>query len=259
MKRIVLIALITLSMIGLFAANQVSLLARPSATGGEIMFTANQLYETGHFAQAAQAYQQLIDQGYSDSTLFYNLANAYYRQADHGRAVLNYLRAQRLAPRDPDVAANLDMARARTADQFEPADAGTVQKWLTLDDLAMITLGVWIVGLFLLILVASTRKGSKWCKGLQYALVVTTILLAAGVVALGSYLYLQSNDTAGVIVATEVDVTSGPGTQYASVETLHSGAEVNLSETRGNWVRLTLPDEDLEGWVPASTVEAVTP
>ena len=170
-------------------------------------------------------------------------------------------------PRDPDIAANLALARVQTVDQLEAVNGdgllvqagAAVQNWLTLNEMAMLALGAWILFVFTVILFGSARSGTAWRKGLQYALVVTTILLAAGVVALGSYLYLQSNDNAGVIVAAEVDVTSGPGTQYASVETLHSGAEVNLSETRGNWVRLTLPDEDLEGWVPASTVEAVTP
>jgi hypothetical protein len=80
MKRIITIALIALSMIGLFAANQASLLARPSPMAEEAMATANQLYEMGHFAQAAQAYQQLADQGIADTALLYNLGNAYFRQ-----------------------------------------------------------------------------------------------------------------------------------------------------------------------------------
>ena len=266
MKRIALIALILLTMVALFAANQTLLLAKSSPTAGDAMFTGNQLYGAGQFAQAAQAYQQLADQGFADSALFYNLGNAYYKQGDYGLAILNYRRAQQLAPRDPDIEANLNLARTQTVDQLEAAESGSpgsrlgqsVQEWFTLNELAMAALGSWILFVFLLILFSSSRAGSTWRKGLRYALVTTAVVLAVGVLALSSSLYVANNQTEGVIVAGAVDVSSGPGSQYVTEFTLHGGAEVGLVETRGSWVRLALPSGDLEGWVPVSAIEAVT-
>ncbi len=77
------------------------------------------------------------------------------------------------------------------------------------------------------------------------------LVLVVAVLALGSYLYVDNGQAEGVIVATEVDVTSGPGTQYVTEFTLHDGAEVRVVEARGSWVRLALPGGELEGWVPA--------
>lgn len=271
MKRIVMIALIALTMIGLFAANQTLLSAQasvsPSSTAEiEIMRTANQLYEAGQFAQAAQAYEQLVGQGIADSALYYNLGNAYFKLGDYGHAVLNYRRAQQLAPRDADVEANLALARAHTVDQFEATNDGSllnrlgdaVQSWFTLNELAMAALGAWILFVFVLILFGSAKAGSVWRKVLQYALVAASVVLVVGGLALGSYLYAANHDSVGVIVAAEVGVTSGPGAQYITEFALHSGAEVDLVEVRENWVRLALPDGELEGWVPGSAVEAVT-
>ncbi len=268
MKRMTLIALIALTMLGLFAANQMRLVARSSSAAvvpTEAMLTANHLYEEGQFARAAQAYQQLVDQGYVSSALFYNLGNAHYKQGDYGRAIANYRRAQRLDPRDPDIAANLALARAQTVDQFEVMDNGgllrqvgdAVQDWFTVDELAMIALGAWICFILLLLLFGTARAGSTWRKGLQYALVASAIVLAVGVLALGSAIHVENSASEGVIVAKEVAVTSGPGAQYVTEFTLHNGAEVDLVEQRGNWVRLALPGGELEGWVPASTIEAV--
>jgi hypothetical protein len=110
---------------------------------------------------------------------------------------------------------------------------------------------------FLLILFSSAKAGSSWRKGLRYALVVVAVVLALGILALGSSLYVASNQSEGVVVAAEVDVTSGPGAQYTAEFTLHGGTEVDLVEMRGNWARLALPSDDVEGWVPASAVEAV--
>ena len=59
------------------------------------------------------------------------------------------------------------------------------------------------------------------------------------------------------MVVDELNVTSGPGTQYVTEFVLHDGAEVSMLEKRGNWVRLTLPGGETQGWVPANTVEAV--
>ena len=272
MKRMTLIALIALAMLGLFAVNQTQLLAKSSPAAaaptdaGEAMRTANQLYEAGQFAQAAQAYQQLVDHGYVSSALFYNLGNAHYKQGDYGRAIANYRRAQRLDPRDSDIEANLALARAQTVDQFEAVDDGgllsqlgdAVQGWFTVDELAMTALGAWILFIFLLLLFGSAKAGGAWRRGLQYALVASAVVLTVGVLALGSVIHVGNNASEGVIVATEVDVTSGPGPQYVTEFTLHDGTEVELVEVRGNWVRLALPGGELEGWVPASTVETLT-
>jgi len=266
MKRIILIAIIALTMVGLFAVNQTQLLAgSPSATAAEKMRTANQLYETGQIDLAVQAYEQLVNQGVVDSALFYNLGNAYFKQGDPGRAILTYRRAQELAPRDPDIKANLALARAQVVDEFEPAgDDGflsrygqTVRSWFTLNELAMAALAGWILFVFLLILYISARTGSAWRRVFRYALTAAAVVLVVGVLSLGSALHLEQNRSEGVVVAAEVDVTSGPGAQYVTEFTLHSGAEVDLVEIRPNWVRLALPSGELEGWVPANAIELV--
>jgi len=271
MKRIVAIAVIALIMLGLFWANQVRLLARSTSARGseararEAMLGAQRLYEKGQYVPAAQAYEQLVGQGYADSALFYNLGNAYYKAGDQGRAILNYRRAQRLAPRDPDIEANLNLARAQAVDRFEAAPQGglleqigqAVQGWFSLNQLAMVVLGAWMLFMFVLILRFNARPHGRWRQGLHYALVAVGVVLIVGLLATGSYLYAASQPPAGVVVATEVNITSGPGAQYVTEFTLHSGAEVSLIEQRGNWVRLALPGEELEGWAPSSAVEEV--
>jgi tetratricopeptide (TPR) repeat protein len=266
MKRIIVLALILLAMIGLFAANQTRLLARSPATATDKMRTASQLYEAGQYAQAAQAYQQLADQGFADSVLYYNLANAHFKQGDYGRAVLNYLRAERLDPRDSDVQANLELARAQTVDQLQVAERQSFfdvlsrasQSWLSLNGLAMVALAAWILVVFLVIVLTGIKPGGVWRKGVRNSLLLTAVVLAAGVLLLGTRLYAENQQSAAVVVAPKVAVASGPGAQYVTEFELHSGAEVDLLETRGSWKRLALPGEEgLEGWVPAAAIEAV--
>lgn len=269
MKRIALITLISLIMFALLAVNGSLLLVRaatPAAgAAAEAMRAANGLYESGQFERAAQAYEQLVDQGYVAGALFYNLGNAYYKQEDPGRAIVNYRRAQQLAPRDPEVKANLALARAQTVDRVEAADDGglwsqlgqALRSWFVLDELAMAALGAWVLTVFLLILAGAARAGSRWRRSMQHGLVAVTVMLLISVLALGSFLGAGSGESQGVIVAPVVQVTSGPGAQYVTAFSLHNGAEVDLIETRGSWVRLALPGGELEGWVPGRAVEAV--
>lgn len=271
MKRIVLFSLIALTMIGLLAANQAHLLANSDPSGDSAaaavgaMRTANQLYEAGQYAQAAEAYQQLASQGFAHGALFYNLGNAQFKQGNLGQAILNYRRAQQYTPRDPDVAANLAVARALAADPREAvADGGilsrigrAVRSRLGLDEVAMVALGSWIAFVLSLLVWGSAKRGGIWQKRVGTVSAVLAVVLVVSVLALGSSLYVDRNSSDGVIVAPEVAVTSGPGSQYGSEFTLHSGAEVSLVEVQGNWVRLALPGSELEGWIPASAIETI--
>jgi hypothetical protein len=267
MKRVLIFVWIALITMGLFAAGQSQILARPASGGPETMAAANRLYESGQFEQAALAYQSLVDEGFADSALYYNLGNAYFKQGDVGSAILNFRRAERLAPRDPDIRANLELARSMTVDQIEKARAETfldqltrfTQERLTLDELALAALTLWFLFSILLISFMAARRGSNLREGLQYAAIVAGLLLAlVGFSLLGRW-HVEHTRPAAVVVVVEQDVTSGPGDQYVTEFTLHSGTEVNVLETRNNWTRLALPGNELEGWAPADSITTVTP
>src|ERR1700690_263593 len=71
---------------------------------------ANQLYDASKFAEAAATYEKIEPK---TAHVYYNLGNAWFRQNKLGLAILNYARANRLAPRDPDILANLKFAQQR--------------------------------------------------------------------------------------------------------------------------------------------------
>jgi tetratricopeptide (TPR) repeat protein len=227
----------------------------------EAMAATNSLYESGRYLEAALVYEQLIDQGYESGALYYNLGNAYFKQGDLGRTILSYRRAERLYPRDADIRANLEIARDRRIDGFdEGRGASTIEtatspvSRLTLDELAQITLAVWIVLAFLaVVLLYAKRRTVK--RGAVYGSVVVGLALLLSAGATGERWYSESADHEAVIVAEVVDVVSGPGTTYVTKFTLHGGTEARLLEQRGSWTRLALPGSDLQGWVPSNAVE----
>ena len=267
-KRISIVtALIIVITASLLLGNQIMSLAKTSATAGDTMQNAGQLYAAGRFSLAAQSYQQLVDQGYASSTLYYNLGNAYMKQGELGRAIVNYRRAQLLAPRDEDIANNLEIAGTQVNNQADlDAAAGqnllnraaqATQHRFSLDELAIAALLSWTVFVLTVIIYTSLRSRGKLREALQYLLIAISIVLVVSVFALGSRLYQDQTQIRAVIITDEVAVTSGPGTQYATEFTLSDGAEVNILESRGSWTRLALSDPELQGWVPDEAVERV--
>ncbi|MBN2004686.1 MAG: tetratricopeptide repeat protein [Anaerolineae bacterium] len=240
------------------------LLALPACTGpqisGEPFETGNRLYEAGQFVDAAAAYQSLVDGGVADGALYYNLGNAYLKSGDLGRAVLNYRRAQQLLPRDPDVALNLRLARAQAQDRLEDETPGglvglarrVLVEGTTLNEAAVLALGLWVVGCGLVI-AAMLRPRLR--PVLTYALIATAVLLVLSVFSVGARL-LDERHPPAVIVAPSVEAHSGPGPDYLTEFTLHTGAEVRIIEERAGWMRIALPG-DLQGWVPEAAVEAL--
>ena len=224
----------------------------------------NEAYEAGDFASASQAYQQLVDQGIEHSDLFYNLGNAYFKQGDIGRAILNYRRALRLTPREADIQANLALAQQQTTDQLDVSGesimnrvASLSQGWVTLNELALVALGLWFL-LTILVLAYSQSRTERIQELIQYGAFLVTFLFAINLFALGSRLYIAQNQPAGVIVADKVDVSSGPGqAQYITEFTLHSGTEIRMLEERDEWIRIALPGDQLQGWVPVTVVGRV--
>src|SRR5689334_7524861 len=72
---------------------------------------ANRLYEQGKFPEAAAAYEKIAQSGPASAAVYFNLGNARFKSGEAGRAVAAYREAERLAPRDPEVRANLQFVR----------------------------------------------------------------------------------------------------------------------------------------------------
>ena len=232
-------------------------------SSAQMMAEANQRFERGEYAEAAQQYEALIGLGYRDAAVYYNLGNAYLEDGDLGRAVLNYLRAEELSPRDPDVIANLHLARSLTVDQLQAegdslvasvADFG--RRWATATEFGAAALLLWAVagvaGSVSIIRPAMRRRAI-----LRSVAAAAFVVMLVPLVLLLSMLFSNPYENTGVVTAGTVEVLSGPGPQYGEEFALHSGAQVRLVDSRHGWLQVALPGGELQGWVQSHTIEAV--
>ena len=248
----------SLLVIALFSLIFLRTVQAQSEAWAKVMDKANALYESGDYASAIETYQQVIDGGMRHSAVYYNLGNAYCRSGDLGRAVLNYERARRLAPRDEDIRANLAFARTQVADQLPIAEDGAVwaaltgwHRALTVNEIAWVA---WALFVALCALGVVGFLSHRRRPGLISASVIG-IVLALALASLGFKVYGLNQDHA-VIVAPEVGVYSGPDDTYMLEFTLHAGTMMTIEEEREDWVRGEISG-DFQGWLPAEAVELV--
>ncbi len=233
----------------------------PAAT--DLMAEANYRYDREEYAVAVQLYESLVAGGYHDTALYYNLGNAYLGDGDLGRAVLSYLRAQELSPRDPDVRANLELARELTVDRIAGERGSILEsvsyaglRWFNRGELGLLALDIWIVCGVAIggLLIWRTFPMRNVARVFAYLVVAAT--LATSLTFL-STLYANPYDSTGVVTVDAVEVLDGPGWQFSEEFIVHSGAQVQVNDSRNGWVEVSLPGGELEGWVPAYAIEVV--
>ena len=229
----------------------------------DLMARANTSYERGEYAEAAQQYEALVDRGYSDATLYFNLGSSYFESGDIGRAILNYLRARGLSPRDMDIRDNLELARGMTVDGVAAERGPLVEgvsyfghQWATPDELGIAAILLWVasgtaIGALIVWRTFRLRRMLRAATVLATAAATMLFLLVASMTSASPY------DSTGVVTAAAVEVVSGPGPQYTGEFALHSGAQVRVADYRHGWFRIELPGGELRGWVPSHAVEIV--
>ena len=90
------------------------LAAAAPTTPQTAFFHANTLYTQGQYAEAVEAYEAVLQSGFVSGNLYFNLGNSYFKAGRVGKAILNYERARRFLPSDPDLEANLRFAHSLT-------------------------------------------------------------------------------------------------------------------------------------------------
>ena len=89
------------------------------ASNGQNFTKANILYSESKFEEALKLYLDLEISKLESSSLFYNIANTYFRLSKIGSAIQYYKKALRLNPLDGDIKSNLDFAREAIVDKIE--------------------------------------------------------------------------------------------------------------------------------------------
>lgn len=228
----------------------------------DVFRTAEELYQNGRYAEAAEQYEILNGQGVHDGTLCYNLGNAYFKSGRLGLAILHYERALKQMPGDADTKVNLEFANNLKADVVEGPHmpsyiAWVVDLYLALDPgqcAAFLSLTLLVVGI-----AASVLILGLWPRLQQvaiYSVVIAGFLSVVSAGILVGKLSSSSNREAAIVLVPSSDVRSGPGEANPQLVEIHEGLKVTILGTREEWLQVTLPN-GITGWIRAEHVETI--
>lgn len=222
-----------------------------AADGGMPAFEdANRLYERGKHAEAAQAYERLVDAGQVNAATYFNLGTAWLQAGRIGLAIDALIQARRLAPNDSEIANNLRIARLKSGANAQES---------FIDLLGRIPLNAWamVAGIAAFVwfgLKARAEMNPSTSNRVKAALIAVgaiTILLstAAAAVAWDQLLIRRI-----VIITPEAVVRRGPVDESAAVFTPADGTELTVVEEKDTWLKVRDLDGQ-DGWVLKTQVK----
>lgn len=175
-----------------------------------------------------------------------DLGVAHHRQGDLPRALAAWRNAWELAPRDPDLAHNVALARASLEGEATPAPAA--RPWLgliTADELGLIAL---------IALVAATVP--LWRARRDPTAVARPALVWFGAAALAALAADAAQVERGIVVTlTPAALRALPDPSEPDRAVIPAGSELRVLARRGDFVRVA-DGEARDGWILASSVTA---
>lgn len=222
----------------------------------------NKAYEKAKYEEAIKSYQQLIDEGYVSSALYYNLGNSHYRLGELPAAVLYYEKARKLSPGDEDIKLNLQLANSKIKDKFEVIPEFFLAKWwnglvlmYSQDTWSGIAVAGILMGSILLViyLFAIDIKIKK--SGFYAGIVIILLGLFGLLMAQLQQSYFDTHQEAIVFGGT-VHVKAGPADAEKTLVVIHEGTKLGIKSRKGNWASVVLPNGN-EGWVSLAELREI--
>ncbi len=219
------------------------------------------------YRSALEGFRSVADQGVRNGHLFYNIANTHMRLGDVGRAIVNYRRAERLAPSDNDIRRNLAYARSLREVRIDPPASTAILRTLLFWHYevspavrAAAAIGAYAGFWFLMFVMLFRKRRVPALVGFAVVLCISTAALGASV---GWEMYAGDHEREGVIVARQAVLRKGNGDAYEPQinRPLPAGVEFRIIESRDGadgtvWRRVELPD-GIDGWFRADQIEAI--
>lgn len=222
-----------------------------------------QAYTDGKFADASTAWTSIEESGQKSAKLYYNLGNAWFKQGNYPKAILNYERALRLDPSYSDARYNLEFTGNFVQDKIEPVPE-FILKSVARKVCYVMSSNVWAV-IFLVLLAAALMMGLLFLLGSSvgkrragFYCGIVLLLLSAGALSFSAWQKSDSMKTDTAIVMSPVSsVKSSPSSGSSKdLFVIHEGTKVTILDEVGSWKNISLAD-GRQGWIPAADLEVI--
>ena len=222
----------------------------------------NTLYNDGEYAEAIDAYNNILETENHSAEVYFNLANAHYKLNNIAPSIYYYEKALQLEPNDADIKNNLSFAKNMTVDAIDMLPETGFSKLIkkityafTFDGWAK--LAIAFVFLFVILFLTYYFSYSTVKKRLAFIASNASLLLMVVTLILAFHKYgLDKNDKPAIVFSQESKVKSEPNKRSEESFRLHEGTKVQVLDTVKNWKKIKLSDGKT-GWISADDIKAL--
>jgi tetratricopeptide (TPR) repeat protein len=222
----------------------------------------NEFYVAKDYNKAIEAYENLTEQGYEGTGLFYNLGNAYYRIGKLGYAILYYEKALKLSPSDEDVRHNLVLVNLQTIDKIETLPGFFLFEWWE-SLLALFSVSGWaiftyvIYVLLLAVIVVYVFTSDPLVQRISvYSGLAVILFLALSITILSVNLNRENNVKKGIIIEQIATAKLAPDNKSNDAFVIHEGLKVTVEDRLSNWLKIRLEDGKI-GWLTSDNLRII--
>ena len=253
MRSIVIIHLVLMSASGIAAMDR--------SAADSLVQLASERYAQEDISGALAIYDE-VAASWNSAALQYNLGNCHYKMGDVPRAILHYERASRLAPGDPDILANLELARQQVVDRVHELPGISLgATWSRIrggrDPDQWARRSIVICALFFMILAIA-----MWVRQRTTAILLkgVAVLLAACTVVAVLFAMVRSaevrDDSEAIVMPSKVEVRSEPDPNATVLFVLHKGTKLTIEHDADEWHSVRLANGEV-GWMPRTALERI--
>lgn len=222
----------------------------------------NQAYIDGDYTAAIANYTAIENRGQYSAKLYYNLANAYFKNEEIGYAILYYHRALRVSPTMEDARYNLTIAESLTKDKIAVVPQFFLNRWmLTLQrsisgtawSAISIILLAAALSMLLLFLLGSRIKVRK--IGFYGTIAISLLFVITSIFAIAERNDMINREQA-IVMSSAISVKSSPDKAATDLFVLHEGTKVKITTQVDGWYEIVIADGK-KGWAEESHIEKI--
>ncbi|NQT33218.1 MAG: hypothetical protein HQ594_06075 [Candidatus Omnitrophica bacterium] len=228
-------------------------------TTEELFSLGNDFYEKGEYGRALAEYEEVLKRGHESGALYFNIADACFKEGQLGKAVLNYERAKILLPRDADIIANYRFARASIKTKIiAPRGIWSWGPLKTYSGKLNVNEFTWfssILYLLILLFLSVTIVRANITTFQVSVIVLMFFLIILNVVVIGHK--LQVIKKGAITIVPKAEAMFGPFDSATKFFTLHEGVMVTVLKSKDDWYKVRRADDKV-GWIHKDAVEKIT-
>ena len=228
----------------------------------ELLDAAAAAYDSAQYQRTIDAYEQIATLYGVNPELFYNLGNAYYKQKNYPKSILNYERCLLYDPSNVDARENVELARLQCVDKIEAIEPMFFVTWSNgiRDSFSCDTWGKLAILFFLLFIAGCgtyffTHRTARRKLGFYGALLAIVLCLVCIHYAGAQRDHILQRDYA-IVMTPSVIVRSSPAESGTQLFTIHEGLKVRVRSTLSGWSEIELTDGQV-GWMPSEGLEVI--